>query len=175
MCRGWRLSRLMSFKIDCKRILPACWLLRSTRLSESLVTSCSESSAKITFILTPATSSSLRSSTNKSCRLPLSLTTGARAGSSGGGSAIHDEHRAAALRARWHFGKIRGRAALNFGDCIAYATAQLADEPLLPSCRCRTRNSYEPKLSAHAVCTNRPAPHIEDTRPGGKQCAPAAC
>ena len=42
-----------------------------------------------------------------------------------------DEHRAAALRAWWHFGRTRGAAALNFGDCIAYATARLADEPLL--------------------------------------------
>jgi len=42
-----------------------------------------------------------------------------------------DEHRDLALHAWWHFGKSRNAAALSFGDCIAYATAKLADEPLL--------------------------------------------
>ena len=42
-----------------------------------------------------------------------------------------DEHREVAIHAWWHFGKSRGPAALNFGDCIAYATAKLAGEPLL--------------------------------------------
>jgi ribonuclease VapC len=42
-----------------------------------------------------------------------------------------DEHRDAALHAWWHFGKSRAPAALNFGDCIAYATGKLAGEPLL--------------------------------------------
>ncbi|MBI5509968.1 MAG: type II toxin-antitoxin system VapC family toxin [Deltaproteobacteria bacterium] len=42
-----------------------------------------------------------------------------------------DEHREAALRAWWHFGKSRAPAALNLGDCIAYATAKLAGEQLL--------------------------------------------
>ncbi len=42
-----------------------------------------------------------------------------------------DEHREVALHAWWHFGKSRAPAALNFGDCIAYATAKLAGEPLL--------------------------------------------
>jgi ribonuclease VapC len=41
------------------------------------------------------------------------------------------EHIAAALDA-WHrYGKGNHRAKLNFGDCISYATAKLADEPLL--------------------------------------------
>lgn len=42
-----------------------------------------------------------------------------------------DEHRREALDAWWRFGKSRHEAALNFGDCIAYATAKLASEPLL--------------------------------------------
>jgi ribonuclease VapC len=42
-----------------------------------------------------------------------------------------DEHRRAALRAWWRFGKGRSPAALNFGDCISYATAHLAGRPLL--------------------------------------------
>lgn len=42
-----------------------------------------------------------------------------------------DEHAAAALRAFVQYGKGRHRAALNFGDCMAYAAAQLSHEPLL--------------------------------------------
>ena len=43
-----------------------------------------------------------------------------------------DEHAAAAQRAFLQYGKGRGhRAALNFGDCITYAAAQLSHEPLL--------------------------------------------
>ena len=42
-----------------------------------------------------------------------------------------DEHRDVALHAWWHFGRSRAPAALNFGDCIAYATAKLAGEALL--------------------------------------------
>jgi ribonuclease VapC len=42
-----------------------------------------------------------------------------------------DEHAAAALRAFVHYGKGRHRAALNFGDCMTYAAAQLSHEPLL--------------------------------------------
>jgi ribonuclease VapC len=42
-----------------------------------------------------------------------------------------DEHRREALDAWWRFGKSRHAAGLNFGDCIAYATAKLSDEPLL--------------------------------------------
>ncbi len=36
-----------------------------------------------------------------------------------------------AISAWWRFGKSRHPASLNFGDCIVYATARLADEPLL--------------------------------------------
>ncbi|MDQ3553451.1 MAG: type II toxin-antitoxin system VapC family toxin [Chloroflexota bacterium] len=36
-----------------------------------------------------------------------------------------------AVSAWWRFGKSRHPASLNFGDCIVYATARLADEPLL--------------------------------------------
>jgi ribonuclease VapC len=36
-----------------------------------------------------------------------------------------------ALGAWWRYGKSRHPAALNFGDCLAYATARVADQPLL--------------------------------------------
>lgn len=42
-----------------------------------------------------------------------------------------DAHRREAVRAWWRYGKTRHAAALNFGDCIAYATAKLAGRPLL--------------------------------------------
>lgn len=42
-----------------------------------------------------------------------------------------EAHWREALRAYRRFGKGRHRAALNFGDCLAYATAQLAGQPLL--------------------------------------------
>lgn len=42
-----------------------------------------------------------------------------------------DEHWRAAAAAFGRFGKGRHPAALNFGDCMAYATARLAGEPLL--------------------------------------------
>lgn len=42
-----------------------------------------------------------------------------------------DEHAAAAQRAYLRFGKGRHPAALNFGDCMTYAAAQLSHEPLL--------------------------------------------
>lgn len=41
------------------------------------------------------------------------------------------EHWQAAIAAWWRFGRSRHPAALNFGDCIAYATAKVAGEPLL--------------------------------------------
>jgi ribonuclease VapC len=41
------------------------------------------------------------------------------------------DHWAAAVSAWWRFGKSRHPAGLNFGDCIAYATALIAREPLL--------------------------------------------
>lgn len=41
------------------------------------------------------------------------------------------EHWQAAVRAWWRFGRSRHPAALNFGDCLAYATAKVAGEPLL--------------------------------------------
>jgi ribonuclease VapC len=36
-----------------------------------------------------------------------------------------------ALSAWWRFGRSRHPAGLNFGDCLAYATARVAGEPLL--------------------------------------------
>jgi len=42
-----------------------------------------------------------------------------------------ERHWQAAVEAYERFGKGRHRAALNFGDCMAYATAHLAGEPLL--------------------------------------------
>ena len=41
------------------------------------------------------------------------------------------DHYAVALDAFMKFGKGRHRAALNFGDCLTYATAKLANHPLL--------------------------------------------
>lgn len=41
------------------------------------------------------------------------------------------EHWTSAVQAFLRFGKGRHPAALNFGDCLTYATARLADEPLL--------------------------------------------
>lgn len=42
-----------------------------------------------------------------------------------------DDHCRVALRAYLRFGKGRHRAALNFGDCLSYATASVARQPLL--------------------------------------------
>ncbi|HEV7670313.1 MAG TPA: type II toxin-antitoxin system VapC family toxin [Thermoanaerobaculia bacterium] len=42
-----------------------------------------------------------------------------------------EDHWKAANQAFLRFGKGRHPAALNFGDCISYATARLAEEPLL--------------------------------------------
>lgn len=42
-----------------------------------------------------------------------------------------EDHWKAANQAFMRFGKGRHPAALNFGDCISYATAHLAEEPLL--------------------------------------------
>ena len=42
-----------------------------------------------------------------------------------------EEHWSVAVDAYLRFGKGRHPAALNFGDCLAYAMARLADEPLL--------------------------------------------
>jgi ribonuclease VapC len=41
------------------------------------------------------------------------------------------DHWPVAIDAFVRFGKGRHRAALNFGDCLTYAVARLADEPLL--------------------------------------------
>ena len=41
------------------------------------------------------------------------------------------EHWIAAVRAYDRFGKGRHRASLDFGDCLTYATAHLAEQPLL--------------------------------------------
>ena len=42
-----------------------------------------------------------------------------------------DAHWHEALSAWWRFGRSRHPASLNFGDCLAYATARLAGQPLL--------------------------------------------
>ena len=42
-----------------------------------------------------------------------------------------DVHWREAIDAYWRFGRGRHRAALNFGDCLTYAVARLANEPLL--------------------------------------------
>lgn len=42
-----------------------------------------------------------------------------------------DDHWPVAVRAFMRFGRGRHPAALNFGDCLTYAIASLADEPLL--------------------------------------------
>jgi ribonuclease VapC len=42
-----------------------------------------------------------------------------------------DEHWRAAVDAFLRYGRGRHRAGLNFGDCLTYAVASLADEPLL--------------------------------------------
>lgn len=44
-----------------------------------------------------------------------------------------DAHYGVALDAWLRFGKGRHQAALNFGDCMAYAVAKVAQEPLLCS------------------------------------------
>ena len=44
---------------------------------------------------------------------------------------FNEEHRREAAKAFLDFGKGRHPAALNFGDCMAYATAKLARRPLL--------------------------------------------
>jgi ribonuclease VapC len=44
---------------------------------------------------------------------------------------FRDEHYAAAIEAFQRYGKGKHIAALNFGDCMAYAMAQVADQPLL--------------------------------------------
>jgi len=42
-----------------------------------------------------------------------------------------EDHSRVALQAYLRFGKGRHRAALNFGDCLSYATASVAHQPLL--------------------------------------------
>ncbi|MEO0594399.1 MAG: type II toxin-antitoxin system VapC family toxin [Myxococcota bacterium] len=55
-----------------------------------------------------------------------------------------DQHRIEALDAHWRYGKGRHPAALNFGDCISYATAKLAGESLLYKGRDFSRTDIEP-------------------------------
>ncbi|MEX0791011.1 MAG: type II toxin-antitoxin system VapC family toxin, partial [Actinomycetota bacterium] len=42
-----------------------------------------------------------------------------------------DAHWRSAAGAYWFYGRGRHPAGLNFGDCLTYAVASLADEPLL--------------------------------------------
>ena len=44
--------------------------------------------------------------------------------------AFTDMHWREAAAAAWRYGKGRHPAGLNFGDCLAYATARMAGEPL---------------------------------------------
>ena len=44
---------------------------------------------------------------------------------------FEEEHAHAAAKAFVRFGKGRHRAALNYGDCMSYAVAKLAGQPLL--------------------------------------------
>lgn len=44
---------------------------------------------------------------------------------------VGDEHWQIAIDAYLRYGKGRHRAALNFGDCLTYAVARIAGEPLL--------------------------------------------
>lgn len=44
---------------------------------------------------------------------------------------FHEEHARLAASAFRKYGKGRHKAALDFGDCLTYAIAKLADEPLL--------------------------------------------
>jgi ribonuclease VapC len=45
--------------------------------------------------------------------------------------AFDERHRSLAREARLRYGKGRHPAKLNYGDCMTYATARLADRPLL--------------------------------------------
>lgn len=45
--------------------------------------------------------------------------------------AFGEPHWRAAVEAFWRYGRGRHRAGLNFGDCLTYAVASLAGEPLL--------------------------------------------
>jgi len=44
---------------------------------------------------------------------------------------LTETHVTAAIEAWWRYGKGRHRAALNFGDCMAYAVAKRTGRPLL--------------------------------------------
>ncbi len=57
-----------------------------------------------------------------------------------------DEHAASALDAYLRYGKGRHRAALNVGDCLAYATAFIARQPLLFVGDDFSRTDIEPAL-----------------------------
>ncbi len=46
-------------------------------------------------------------------------------------STCGDVYRREALRAYWKSGRGRHQAGLNYGDCLSYAVARVADEPLL--------------------------------------------
>jgi ribonuclease VapC len=47
------------------------------------------------------------------------------------GGSVREQHRREAVDAYLRFGKGRHKARLNFGDCLTYAVARLANEPLL--------------------------------------------
>ncbi len=57
-----------------------------------------------------------------------------------------EEHWRTALDAYLQFGKGRHPAALNFGDCLTYAVAHLANEPLLFTGKDFTHTDIRPAL-----------------------------
>lgn len=56
---------------------------------------------------------------------------------------LTDAHFSVAVSAWLHYGKGRHKASLNFGDCLAYAVAQVAGEPLLFTGRDFTKTDIE--------------------------------
>jgi ribonuclease VapC len=59
---------------------------------------------------------------------------------------LGDEHWRVAIDAYLRFGKGRHPARLNFGDCLTYAVAQIAQEPLLYIGDDFTKTDIEPAL-----------------------------
>ncbi len=70
--------------------------------------------------------------------------------------AFNEEHLDTATTAFLRFGRGRHPAALNFGDCMAYAVASVAGMPLLFTGQ---RISHRPTFPLHSVpCDNRNSP-----------------
>lgn len=78
-----------------------------------------------------------------------------------GVASFTDEHAAAAQRAYLQYGKGRHPAALDFGDCMTYAAAQLSHEPLLA-----IGNDFpQTDLEFSGVVGYRPAPSTATEAP----------